>query len=269
MSLLPCMICQSEMTPHFAKDFHGGDGLGVVDYTRCDDCRFVQSETVFRMTEDEWSELNVVGHSRYQGNDFNPLDPRWLERLEAQRDVFKLLDGMKALPHERPWLDWGAGDGKLSQMLGEVGLSMKSFDAYMAKNLQFLRREDMVPGAFDLVISTSVFEHVRSVETLDQMEALVSPNGVFAIHTLVRDQAPPDPEWFYLLATHVALYSNESMRRLFRRWNYASSVYHLPSRIWFWFKDPSVDAVALAARGNEASGEETFFAARDFVAYWQ
>ena len=268
MPLLPCMICDAPMVPHVTKDFAGTNGLGKVDYTRCKLCRFVQSETVFRMPEERWSALNESGHGGYQGSDVNVDDPRWLERLQTQRDVIVQLKRYGALPDALPWVDWGAGDGKLLGMLADAGLTMDNYDAYM-NGPGFLDCATMKPGLFDLVISTSVFEHVRSLATLDEMEALVSPDGVFAIHTLVRDEAPADPDWFYYLATHVAMHSNDSMHRLFARWNYRSSIYHVPSRLWFWFRDTAVDAFALACRGNADAGEEHFVAAEDFVSYWR
>lgn len=265
---LPCMICKSGMDDYFQKDFAGLAGLNLVDYTRCPLCDFVQAETIYRMTDAQWTELNVTGHGRYQGSEENDDDPRWLERLEDQRDVLALLKETGALPAGDRWLDWGAGDGKLSALLAQAGVPIRPYDAYM-KHEGYVTDAELAPGGFDLVISTSVFEHVRELETLDAMESLVWDRGVFAIHTLVREVAPPDPTWFYYAPLHISFFGNESMRRLFARWGYAGCVYHVRSRLWFWFKDPATDVFAIAERGNALAGETLFYAANEFVAYWK
>jgi hypothetical protein len=187
--------------------------------------------------------------------------------MSAQCDILRRLCRTNVVQKERPWLDWGAGDGKLSDMLRSEDIKLLNYDAYMSRQ-GFLEKQELTSNGFDLVISTSVFEHVRSMDTLDEMERLVSGNGVFAIHTLIADEVPVDPTWFYYQAPHVAFFTNHSMKILFRRWGYASCLYHVPSRLWFFFKDEAADAEAVARQLNSASGHEVARGERDFVAYW-
>ena len=44
----------------------------------------------------------------------------------------------------------------------------------------------LIKRSYDLVLSSAVFEHVRSRNTLDEIESYVSEQGSLAVHTLVR-----------------------------------------------------------------------------------
>jgi hypothetical protein len=261
------MVCNSPSVPHAVKDWKGAWGLGEVEFSRCTACGFVKSETHFAMSDEAWARLNVECHSAYQGSDVNPTDPRWLERMTAQRDVLSRLHADEEFAPSGAWLDWGAGDGKLSAMLAKVGVPLQSYDAYMS-GPGFLSGDELTPRSFGLVISTSVFEHVRDIETLDEIEALVAPDGVFAIHTLIAEEVPSDPNWFYYQAPHVAFFTNASMDLLMERWGYRSSFYHVPSRIWFCFKSADGRAQRIAERLNAEAGREVAAAGEGFVGYW-
>lgn len=267
MSTTPCMVCGDRSVPHTHKEWNGQWGLHRVDYSRCVNCRFVKSETHFAMSQKEWEQLNTTLHSLYQGTDDNTHDPRWIERMSAQRDVLSRLWHLDSIPKRKPWLDWGAGDGKLATMLAPSGVDLLSYDAFM-HGPDFVDEGTLHPASFDLVISTSVLEHLRDIETLDAMEALVSEKGVFAIHTLIAESVPADPAWFYYQAPHVAFFTNRSMQILFRRWGYAGCIYHIPSRLWFLFKDHAVDVGAIALELNRDAPEQVAFAAHEFVGYW-
>jgi hypothetical protein len=263
----PCLVCGSSTVPHTVKRWGGTLGLGDVLMARCVRCGFVQAETIYAMSEERWERLNVECHSLYQGSDENPTDPRWLERMTAQRDVLAALHRLDLTPPGKPWLDWGAGDAKLSEMLRPECVQLDSFDAYMG-GPDYLTQEDLKPRSFGLVISTSVFEHVRSLEPLDDMERLVADGGIFAIHTLIAEEVPGDPDWFYYQAPHVSFFTNDSMAYLFERWGYRSSVYHLPSKLWFCLKEPEERAREIAAKLNAETGTEDSIPGAGFVGYW-
>lgn len=262
-----CLICGAPTVHHVTKRWSGQFGLHDVHLARCTSCAFVQSETHYSMTDEEWSRLNVECHSLYQGTDVNPTDPRWLERMAAQRDILATIHRLSLHPEGKPWLDWGAGDAKLSAMLRPLGVELQAYDPYM-DGPGHVRGEDLLPRSFGLVISTSVLEHVREIEALDRMEALVAEDGIFAIHTLIAEEVPDDPSWFYYQAPHVSFFTNDAMAKLFDRWGYRSSVYHLPSKLWFCLKAPEARAQEVAALLNEATGAQDAVASAGFMAYW-
>ena len=121
-------------------------------------------------------------------------------------------------------------------MLKSEGIEVLKFERYMPQHGSGYVGEEALNEKFSMVINTSVFEHGREIEALDEIAGLVDSSGVLGLHVMVRDVIPCDPTWFYLLPVHCAFYSNRSMEILFDRWGFASSIYHVPSRMWFWFR---------------------------------
>jgi len=238
---LDCFVCQGVMSPFFTKDFGGRCSLRCVDYYRCNSCGLVLSKTHEDMPQEQWEELNIRYHSAYQSTMQNEDDPRWLERLHAQAAAIANLAHNDLLPRHRPWVDYACGDGKLADLLERYGLLVARYDRYMmcqgvAGENKYLSDADLVEGRYGLVINTSFFEHVRSISALDEVVELVAQDGVLALHALVREAIPPDPTWFYLLPVHSTFFTNRSMEILFARWRFKASIYHLESRMWFWFR---------------------------------
>ena len=260
-----CLVCDGALVPSFRKDFAGDFGLGVVHYERCRACGLTISRTLHELDDDRWQALNTAFHARFLDSDVNDGDPRWLERLEAQADALVRLRAAGLAADGRPWLDWGAGDGKLSRLLGRRGVPMASYDRYMERE-GFLGDDDLVPGAFGLVLTTSVFEHLRDRTTLDEIDALAHPTaGVHAVHTLVREEIPADPSWFYLFAVHCTFFTNTAMRELATQWGYAGALYHVPSRLW-WLTHEGVDPLRALAR---RAGVVDAHVDQHFVSYWR
>jgi len=73
----------------------------------------------------------------------------------------------------------------------------KEQDGYVSKK--------SLSDRYIVVINTSVFEHAREIETLDEIAELVDEDGVPALHVLVPESVPRDPPWFYLLPVHCTL----------------------------------------------------------------
>jgi hypothetical protein len=220
------------------------------------------------MSDGEWSELNYRFHSAFQGGEgAPPEDPRWLERLAKQAVCLPALVRAGVLTRELPWVDWGCGDARLAEMLERQDLPVQRFDRYMT-GPSYLTEEQLAQTRFGVVLNTSVFEHVRSREPLEEMVRLLAPHGVFAIHTLVREEIPPDPEWFYLLPVHCALYTNRSMQMLFEQWGFHCSLYHVESRMWFWFREESEPLKQLVDRHAQFLEGEICFK-KGFADYWK
>lgn len=265
---LACMVCGGRLRPYFRKDYKGLHGLGTVHYERCQSCGFVLSRTHFEMSDSEWGRLNTDYHATRRGHVTPPVDdPRWIERLRKQAVCLQSLERAGVLPHQLPWIDYGCGDGKLASYLCDLNSALQRFDPFMTVP-GYLTREDLRAGCFDLVLNTSVIEHVRDRGPLDEMARLVAPNGVFAIHTLVREEIPADPNWFYLVPVHCALFTNRSMQLLFEQWNFRYSLYHVDSRLWLWFRDES-DPLRRVLRdpGRYLTGE--IYYKQGFADYWK
>ncbi len=258
-----CFVCDGETTPYFSKDFDGRVGLGIADYFRCKNCGLVFSKTHLEMTQEEWEFINMRYHWFF-GHMENADDPQWRKRLYIQaRTIAKLADD-GILSKDLPWIDYGCGDGKLTYNLSKRNLTALKFDRYLSLGLDgYLAEEDLLVGGYDVVINTSVFEHVRTIEVLDEIAGLVSENGALALHVMVREEIPQDPDWDYLLPAHCTFFTNKSMRILFERWGFQSSIYHPVSRMWFWFKQNNEAVETLANSSNK------YYFKRGFVDYWK
>jgi Methyltransferase domain len=260
-----CFVCDAAMRPHLVKDFGGAYGFERAYYERCPTCGLVVSRTHFELEDAAWARLNDGYHTEYLGTDVNHDDPRWLDRLGHQADVLPRLFRTGLTPSGRPWLDYGAGDGKLADTVGKVGVPMQKFDRFLPAGNGFIGEADLRPGGFDLVLTTSVFEHVRGIEPLDEVDSLVAPDGVMALHTLVRGEIPRDPEWFYLLPVHCTFLTNRAMALLLERWGYRSSLYHVDARLWCFARH---DAEWLRTRAEEARLAGEWTVDEGFAAYW-
>lgn len=265
---MKCVICNSEMAFSFSKRFNAF-GLNNVDYWRCQNCGFSMSKTHADMTASDWASLNHKCHSSYQGKEFNPDDPRWIARLGSQAKVLSDAAHIGLLNGDGRWLDYACGDGKLSELLQNKGRTLLKYDKYMSRQEGYLRDSEIIAGSFDFVITTSVFEHLTLREQFDSVEALVSENGVFGLHTMVCESIPCDASWFYLLPAHCAFHTNRSMSLLFKQWGYVSSVYNVDSRLWLWFKQPPSDIQERIELANQRPTGPSYIFKNGFVDYWK
>jgi len=266
---MECFICNNQMEFFLEKNFDSKYNLDKVIYLKCVNCGFVSSKTHYEMSLSEWENLNEIYHSNYQGKNFNQDDPNWITRLESQAHIINFLYKNNFLSNNNPWLDWGCGDGKLSDILLEKDLHLLNFDPYMNKDKNYLSESDLNKNKFDFVINTSVFEHVRDIETLNNIENLVSNNGVFGIHTLVCEEIPKDPNWFYLLPVHCSFYTNKSMQILFEKWKYQSSIYNVESKLWLWFKDDNKFIQDATNNINSFLENKLLYYKKGFMDYWK
>jgi Methyltransferase domain len=219
------------------------------------------------MAVEEWEELNVKYHSSHQGKDECSDDVRWLERLQEQAAIITRLAQLGVLPKALPWVDWGCGDGKLAHLLEGNQLCTLKYDRYMRHGNDYLTDSELQNKKYSVVFNTSIFEHLRDLETLNSINRLVSEDGVLAIHTLVTEAIPSDPQWFYLLPVHCSFFTNKGMQILFDAWGYEVSIYHVPSRMWFWFKKRGDFVKKMFALGH-LHRKECFYFKDGFMNYW-
>lgn len=253
----------------FSKNFNAYT-LGQVQYWKCRNCGFTISKTHYDLPNEAWQELNFQYHKAYQGKKSNSDDPNWADRLHIQALVLSDLTDIGLLGRSTRWLDFGCGDGKLSSFLKEsYGIDLLKYDRYMPPQLDFLTDDDLKTGAFDFVLTTSVFEHFTRREDYDFVESLVSNTGTLGLHTFVSESTPNDPSWFYLLPVHCSFFTNKSMRILFEQWGYKASIYNVEARLWLWFKSDPTEIQSIIERANRRSNAPKYFFKNDFVDYWK
>jgi len=163
------------------------------------------------------------------------------------------------------------GGGQLSSILAaNYGHLLLNYDNYMIRRPGFLGQDDLTPRSFDFVLTTSVFEHFTKREHYDFVESLVGPSGVLGLHTLIREDIPNDPQWFYLgPVVHCSFFTNKSISIMFDQWGYKASVYNVESRLWLWFKDDSTTTKELVEQANARIGGPAYIYKQGFVDYWK
>lgn len=259
------------MSFFFSKQFDAF-GLDTAEYWRCCNCGFVISKTHVEMVPAAWQRLNCEFHALYQGTGSESAldDVRWLMRLQNQARILHDAQQVGLLNKNDRWLDYACGDGTLSTILRtRYNLDLLNYERYMPKVEGYIDDCELMPGSFDFVITTSVFEHFTRREQFDFVEALVSGQGVLGTHTLVCENVPADPTWFYLNPVHCSFHTNRSMEILFRQWGYTCSIYNVEAQLWLWFKNDPREIEESIRRANSRTDGPSYIFKEGFVDYWK
>ncbi len=272
---MKCFVCGSEMKGYFRKKML--PEMPEWEYVRCENCGLVLCQTVYEMSDREWKQINDGCGEKF-GHDEDPDDPRWVERLNCQAKLFAGLADQGVWEPEMRFVDYGCGDGKLADYVqnelnvSKTGMSsshkLLKYEKFIRPEGEndFLRDEDMKPGSFDMVVSCSVFEHLLGRPDVDEIIGLLNDKGTLCMHTLVCEEVPQDPDWFYLLGGHCTLWTNKSMALLFEQYGFAGCAYHVEGRMWFFFKDRQ-RFEQLRSKAPSIPGEWVF--SDKFVDYWK
>jgi SAM-dependent methyltransferase len=125
-------------------------------------------------------------------------------------------------------LDFGCGVGRCLFPMAEmcdsaVGIDVSDAmlqearaeaDKRKIDNIELLQSDDSlgnVSGAFDLVHSYIVFQHIppeRGMKTIESLARLLSENGVGCLHFLYARQVPRASQWLGNLRKYVPLFHN-------------------------------------------------------------
>ena len=244
-----CLICDGHTSHYFTKPDVAG--LGDNHFWRCGDCGFVYSKTLCELPEDEFLKLNEQCMQDWHNKPHNDTDPRWRQRMARQAEAILTAERVGLINRKLPWLDYASGDGWLADAIGA-----QKYDPYMGEN-----RTPPPPVSYGFVVTTSVFEHFRKWEDFELVEDCVGFDGVMALHTLVCEEVPRDPNFFYLLPMHSALLTNKAMSVLLKDWGYVCSCYCVPARLWFFFRNRDGVEQKVRQLGWEYS--------EGFCAYWR
>lgn len=257
-----CFVCDGPLVPAFSKQFAWGE-LGQVAYERCTVCGFVVSRTHADLSDAAWRRINTAFHERRDNAAGRASPERWRARADGYAAAIGVATAAGAISKGGPWLDYGCGSGDMTTLIeARTGREILRYEPFMpGSGGTWVDAAALKPGSCDLVINTAMFEHVRDRRPLDHLASLVSPTGALALHTVIVERVPDDPNWFYLLPVHCAFFTNEAMRRLCVQWGFRSSAYHQPARLWLLFRQSLTDL-------PDAIQREPWICNDGFVAYW-
>lgn len=249
-----CTICDGNKSFYFEKKF---DDYNLdAKYYICNRCGFVTSNTHLELSQKDWEFINHKYHS-YHGKNKSPDDMNWFERIKCQSDLIYLLHKYNIIKNGN-WVDFGCGDGKLSNLLKDkYNLKLSKYDIDF-KESDYINSQELYSNKFDLLTLTSVLEHIRFYKEIDDILSLISDNGCFAVHTFINNVVPKDPNWFYLLPVHCSFHTNNSMQILFERYNFKYCLYNYDARMWLMFKHLSKEEIKILESKKDIIIKDSF-----------
>jgi hypothetical protein len=181
-------------------------------YFQCEECAFT-----FAPEFKNWSEKDFLG--RIYNEKYIEVDPDYIEERPRQNFITlkKIFDNQKeSIKH----LDYGGGNGKLSELLRMDGWDSVSYDPFPKNdtNIEGL-------GEYDLITAFEVFEHVSDIDLLMiNLKKLMNDKSVILFTTLLLDGSIDKNKrlsWWYASPRngHISLFSRKSLSHLSKTHN--------------------------------------------------
>lgn len=214
--MIACPLCSASPSVPLCR----ADGRDFLFCTSCE-LRFVPATQHLSLAEER---------SRYDLHENDPEDPAYREFLAPTLNCLT-----PRLPSGSRGLDFGAGPGPaLARMFEEAGFPMDVYDPF------FHPASRPKDSGYGFVTCTEALEHFRQPRAeLDLMERLLKPGGWLAIRTQRLEDWSEFERWHYRRdPTHVAFYSEATMRWIGRRYDWACE---FPAPHVTCFQKPWVD----------------------------
>jgi len=192
------------------------------------------------MPNSQWEKLNHVFHATLEETARITLfdQPPYIHQIQmlhilAERCVISLDNA----------LDYAAGYGNMVRLLQRYhGKSLLLFDPFMQKSddeVVYIQEHDL--RTYDTVFTSAFFEHSTKRAYLDHANSVVSKDGAMFVYTVVSEEVPQDPDWFYLDPVHACFHTKKSMEMLMQQWGYEASLYCVPAQTWCLFKRHKIE----------------------------
>lgn len=270
---MDCIICGGQTRYYFSKTYAGErydfvmKDIGPVDFWRCVDCGFTISKTMQDLSPAQWEKVNADWHHRDESKETVSSTN---QAPYAEQALMLAVLGRNGFIDLTSMLDYAAGYGHLAGILGKYfGIELPIFERYVTQGARTYVAEDQL-SRYKTVINSAMFEHVTRREHLEEVNGLVTDDGALVLHTVVCENIPADPDWFYIIPpVHTALHTNKSMQVLMNQWGYKSSIYSPQSKCWVLFKQESNDMAERVEALNWEMQTQWFFYKPGFVDYWK
>jgi SAM-dependent methyltransferase len=179
----------------------------LVHYYLCGQCGFCFAP---EFTKWQLSEFET----RIYNDKYTELDPDYLS-VRPQTNANKLISFFKDKKDSIRHLDYGGGNGLLSNILRKAGWQSSSYDPFVDRetNIRTL-------GVFNLITAYEVFEHVPDViKLIEELKLLLAEDGIVHFTTMLSDgHVKPNERlnWWYAAPRngHISLFSYHSLNLL-------------------------------------------------------
>ncbi|WP_213135249.1 methyltransferase domain-containing protein [Citrobacter sp. FP75] len=270
-----CIICGTDMEFYFNKEKYRSlslasftRSLGPIKYYKCPACGFVSSRTHQELSVEEWSNLNMSFHHYNESCDRESLgfnQPPYAE----QAFMIELL-AKNDIVNANAILDYAAGYGTLSNVSRKYfGREINCYDKYVINaELNYIKNPQQ--KKWSMVINSAMFEHILYREDLEAVNDLVSDTGSLFVHTVVVEDIPNNPDWFYIdVPVHTAVHTNRSMEVLMKQWGFSSSIYSPKSKSWVFLRKNYDEIKPTIDKINKELQTEYLFGKKGFMDYWK
>ena len=179
-----CPICNSTCFPLDVVDFNKsceelrGKFLELAEipvyYFLCSGCQFC-----FAPEFAEWKKADF--EEKIYNKDYIRVDPDYLE-VRPRSNAASLIAMFSERGYGIRHLDYGGGNGLMSQILNESGWQSTSYDPF---NDEYVEPDQL--GLFDLITAYEVFEHVFDVRRLAaNLSYLLASDGMILFLSLIH-----------------------------------------------------------------------------------
>jgi len=271
---MKCLICNSDSKYFFSKKYSESPydqfmhEIGEVHYYKCENCGFVLSKTHCELDKNKWENLNYLVHNYHENPQNQKMgnQPPYIEQA-----IMLLILGENGIINIKNMLDYAAGYGTLSTILSKYfNITMPIFDQYVKEvdPNRYIHKDQL--SKYKTVLNSAMFEHILNREDLDNVNNLVDTDGCLIIHTVICENIPQDPNWFYMRTpVHTAFHTNKSMEILMNQWGYHSSIYCPKSKCWILLKKEIENISKVIHSINQEFQTDFLYYKKGFVDYWK
>ena len=229
-----CSVCGGEAAPLDVVDFNKSceeargkflqlSGIPVYYYI-CNQCEFCFAPKLYKWTLNDFSK-------KIYNDQYIEVDPDYKTK-RPEINAANLVAAFKGHETSINHLDYGGGNGLLSDLVGRSGWKSSSYDPSVNHNTNV-----NTLGKFNLITAYEVFEHVPDVNKLaSHLSLLLDNDGIILFSTLLSDGNIAKNQrlnWWYASPRngHISLFSKRSLTILAKKHNFNlgsfSPAYHL------------------------------------------
>jgi hypothetical protein len=219
----------------FSKNCEDRNGLSLpqtglmVGYNRCDKCSHIFAPCFYIWLPTDYSD-------HIYNNDYIKVDPEYISirptnMAEGLHNAFSSV-----IPHI-DHLDYGGGDGLMSNILKSKGWKSESYDPYGQSSHQLPNKK------YNFITAFEVLEHtIQPIETIKTICSMLDDEGILMLTTGLTDQQVDDNRklsWWYFAPRngHISIFSSRSISLLAEKLGF--NITYFEGKFIFYKKLPS------------------------------